>query len=630
MLRRGSATDVGGQGVDVIVRTQPATIARRSLSWLVDALVLVVLLFPVFVVVGTVDQSQDPDEVTAGTLVALVALAVIPAVYFVVFEGRSGTTIGKRVAHLRVAATDGREQIGLWVAFRRHLGRCFSLLPIGIGYAWAATSAHRTWHDSITATVVVDRDQPVVVEDDHIPEPIHPPVPAPAPVPVAHAPIAPPSDDLQPPPDVATVDLFALSQRLRERHHFDEAATVLHAALHAGGDQGDGAGWDDVALLLIDAGWFAEALYFANRVLLDDPTHWRAEAIRALALAGQGGSSLDEALEVSSKAMIHSNRDALAVVAHAVALQRNGRQDEATEALDCIRDVAGTHERILQTRFLVARAQGDAAAAEHWAHELLTSAPFDAANHIRMAMARLEEPMFLAPLSRLQRWKAAPRILWRHAFRGHRVAERAAPLVAALRREPQHQYAWTQLLALETWADAKPSTVAGNAAAVLIPLLALTGFLLPISLAFTLPAVAVVGGAATVSYLRERREMGGEAIEWLRYVRGVAHAEETRGALASRWTGRRIAVRWPDPPAGTVFEAAAGCHCDELQMLWGQLAADYRQQHLATRALLLPGVVELACPSSLAAWVCFEDGAVRSGPGGAARLCRIAAPMAVV
>lgn len=88
---------------------------------------------------------------------ALVGLLVIPMLYYVLFEGLFGGTIGKLITGIRVRRKDGGK-ISFPTAFVRFIGRSVSALIFMLGYVLALfDKKHQALHDKIANTLVLKR-----------------------------------------------------------------------------------------------------------------------------------------------------------------------------------------------------------------------------------------------------------------------------------------------------------------------------------------------------------------------------------------------------------------------------------------------------------------------------------------
>jgi uncharacterized RDD family membrane protein YckC len=85
----------------------------------------------------------------------VIALILIPVVYYTWTEGAFGQTLGKALFGIAVVSANGLP-LGYGRAFARLLTLPYAFLPIGVGFLWAALPpAKRAWHDYISATRVV-------------------------------------------------------------------------------------------------------------------------------------------------------------------------------------------------------------------------------------------------------------------------------------------------------------------------------------------------------------------------------------------------------------------------------------------------------------------------------------------
>jgi len=91
------------------------------------------------------------------TMEALVAILLLPMIYFVLFEGIWGGTIGKLLTGIRVRRKDGGK-IGIGTAFVRFIGRIISTIIFMLGYVLALFDKKRqALHDKIANTLVLNK-----------------------------------------------------------------------------------------------------------------------------------------------------------------------------------------------------------------------------------------------------------------------------------------------------------------------------------------------------------------------------------------------------------------------------------------------------------------------------------------
>jgi uncharacterized RDD family membrane protein YckC len=145
---------------------------QRASAYLIDVsavlTVIITVAVPIFVLAGF--RDTDPSDTETAWLSGLFVLAtlVVGGAYFIVLEGRSGQTWGKRALGLVVVAEDGSPCDYGRAASRELLGR----LLIG-GFAWLFVlpgmlsylaaiwdPEHQTWHDRIGQTIVVRVEHP--------------------------------------------------------------------------------------------------------------------------------------------------------------------------------------------------------------------------------------------------------------------------------------------------------------------------------------------------------------------------------------------------------------------------------------------------------------------------------------
>ena len=96
--------------------------------------------------------------VVGGTLTLAGAMPVFPLVFLIyksAFLAWRGATVGYIVVGLRCVRSNG-EALTWQYAIARTVASILSLLPLGLGFFWAAQDPLRqTWHDKIVGTVVL-------------------------------------------------------------------------------------------------------------------------------------------------------------------------------------------------------------------------------------------------------------------------------------------------------------------------------------------------------------------------------------------------------------------------------------------------------------------------------------------
>ena len=145
---------------------------QRASAYLIDVSAVLTAIFtvaaPIFVLAGFRDSDPSDTEKTWLSVLFVAATLVVGGIYFIVLEGRSGQTWGKRALGVVVLAEDGSPCGYGRATSRELLGR----MLIG-GFAWALVlpgllsylaalwdPERQTWHDRIGQTIVVRVEQP--------------------------------------------------------------------------------------------------------------------------------------------------------------------------------------------------------------------------------------------------------------------------------------------------------------------------------------------------------------------------------------------------------------------------------------------------------------------------------------
>jgi uncharacterized RDD family membrane protein YckC len=138
----------------------------RFVAYIVDAIIIAVPVIILAVIVGIAtgvaigvsgsNSNQTTSAAGSGltVLIDLITFAITVG-YFVYFWG-SGSTLGMRLFHLRVADATTGAPIGYGRAALRYVGYILSALVCYIGLIWAAFDSRKQgWHDKIANTVVL-------------------------------------------------------------------------------------------------------------------------------------------------------------------------------------------------------------------------------------------------------------------------------------------------------------------------------------------------------------------------------------------------------------------------------------------------------------------------------------------
>lgn len=387
-----------------------ASFGRRLAAWLIDAALWAVLIVALFWVLqqvmvgGEVPDADDPRLDPVWAIWFPVAL-LSPFVLTTLAEGSAaGATVGKRALRLRVVPADGRRRVGWGRAAGRSLARLLSAAPLLLGYfACLWDRQHRTWHDHLSRTVVLELPaQPVV-----LPEPAAAPAAGADAAEAGAASARDPGTTREGPLRVDVDRLGGLADALTGSRHWLEAACVLRIVV-AAGDPDEAARYRYCRSLL-QAALFRPAVEVASEILAANPRHPGARALHAAAVLGL---SNDPASALGAAEAARRPGDALleAAIAHAwlwrgdrvaarqtaeaaVARYRDGAADEGA-ALLALAEVLGSKEGM-----------GDEAAREACLRRLLRLAPRDpdvltavAASCLRQGRAAEAVPLLLAAL----------------------------------------------------------------------------------------------------------------------------------------------------------------------------------------------------------------------------------------
>lgn len=139
-----------------------ASFWARFGAYLVDLILLGIVTSIVAAVLG-IEVAQETSavgdnsvEFSVNGAYQLVSLAIaLP--YFLLLEGGSGQTLGKKLLGVQVVAADTLQPgIGPGKALLRYVGRIISTIVCFLGYLWMLWDPQKqTWHDKIASTKVI-------------------------------------------------------------------------------------------------------------------------------------------------------------------------------------------------------------------------------------------------------------------------------------------------------------------------------------------------------------------------------------------------------------------------------------------------------------------------------------------
>jgi uncharacterized RDD family membrane protein YckC len=131
------------KGMDDIVEgegIEKASVGKRFVSWLIDAIIL-------GIVGGVLTLSAETVGNVMGTVISIA--------YYTYLFGR-GQTLGMMAMKIKLIRTDGTYPIGYTRGFLRWVGMMISGLVMCIGYLWIVIDKDKQgWHDKIADTYVV-------------------------------------------------------------------------------------------------------------------------------------------------------------------------------------------------------------------------------------------------------------------------------------------------------------------------------------------------------------------------------------------------------------------------------------------------------------------------------------------
>jgi len=135
---------------------------RRLLASMLDAVIIFFFSMIVSTMAGVIGMvlgmySEDVEAISSRFVVASGLLLSI-LYYILSWSKGGGQTVGNFTCLMRVVGTDG-QPIGLGRAVLRYLGYYVSIVPLSIGFLWAAFDKRRQgWHDKIARTYVIESD----------------------------------------------------------------------------------------------------------------------------------------------------------------------------------------------------------------------------------------------------------------------------------------------------------------------------------------------------------------------------------------------------------------------------------------------------------------------------------------
>jgi uncharacterized RDD family membrane protein YckC len=128
----------------------------RLLATLIDTAMILCVTFPLLIAVyGWAYFDMAQTRAVAGKADFLVTW-VAPAVFAIAFWLYKQATPGKMAVGIKVVDAKTGNAMSFGQAIGRYLAYFISMIPLGLGFIWAAFDPRKQgWHDKLAGTVVV-------------------------------------------------------------------------------------------------------------------------------------------------------------------------------------------------------------------------------------------------------------------------------------------------------------------------------------------------------------------------------------------------------------------------------------------------------------------------------------------
>jgi uncharacterized RDD family membrane protein YckC len=139
---------------------EPVLVFRRLIAVLIDIVLWVLLTVAVMLITWGllathgISIASDEHGHNIGGQAGAITLIIGPLVYWIVCWSTISRTVGMVCMDGRVSRPDG-SRLGFLRATGRLVACILSLLPVGLGFWWAAwDERHLAWHDKLAGSVV--------------------------------------------------------------------------------------------------------------------------------------------------------------------------------------------------------------------------------------------------------------------------------------------------------------------------------------------------------------------------------------------------------------------------------------------------------------------------------------------
>jgi len=127
----------------------------RALASIIDTVLLIIVLIPLFLLIYGVDGMAAEDTATS-PLELLITYVLAPLVVILFWHYKSATP-GKIMLRLKIInLNESGPKLGVGQSIGRYVGYYLSSIVLGLGFIWIAFDKKKQgWHDKLAKTIVV-------------------------------------------------------------------------------------------------------------------------------------------------------------------------------------------------------------------------------------------------------------------------------------------------------------------------------------------------------------------------------------------------------------------------------------------------------------------------------------------